>query len=367
MLGGRTPHGRIGKTALVATLILTSFIAMRGSPARAGSDFSFPRPAALEPNIDFWVNAFTAYSERDFVIHDRDHVWRVYQVLHMPGEGAPTREEAGWANDYLKYKYTAILNHLATGSQPATYEEQRVAALFKGEPPAAYELAAQNLRVQQGLKEPFEASLLRSRYYRSTMERIFQGFGLPPELASLPSVESGFENTAHSSAGAVGIWQFTRATGKQYMTITRYRDDRLDPVASTRAAAQLLQENYEALGSWPLAITAYDFGTGGMQEAESAYGTDFTRIVNNFAAPHFGFAAKNYYTEFLAARQVDQYQDKYFPGIRYEEAMPPTQPSTILRVAARHSSHSRHHIRLRRASFHTHRHHRSVIRHRSRT
>ena len=115
----------------------------------------FPRPAALEPNIDFWVKAFTYWSERDFVVHDRDNVSLIYQKFHMPGDGAPTGEEVEWANAYLKAKYGDILNRLATGQQPIGWEEQRVAAMFKGQPVSAYARAAQNLRVQQGLASSF--------------------------------------------------------------------------------------------------------------------------------------------------------------------------------------------------------------------
>lgn len=313
----------------------------------------FPRPAELEPNINFWVNAFTYWGQRDFVIHDRDQLWRVYQVFHMPGEGAPDREEIEWANAYLKAKYTDILNRLASGGPPAGYEEERVAAMFKGQPPSAYAAAAQNLRVQQGLREPFHDTLLRSRYYRPRMERVFQSLGLPPELVTLAAVESGFSSRARSSAGAVGIWQFTRATGREFLRITRYRDERLDPVRSTEAAARLLQSNYEALGSWPLAITAYDYGTAGMSRAAAEYSDNFVRIIEKYDAPHFGFAVKNYYAEFLAASQVYKYQDKYFPGIQYEEAPPPRPSSPILRRVVHHFR--RHHAaHLHRVSYHHH-------------
>src|SRR5262249_3047115 len=53
----------------------------------------FPRPAAIEPNVRFWVDVFANYGERDFLVADRDKVWRVYQVLHLPGDGAPSRSE----------------------------------------------------------------------------------------------------------------------------------------------------------------------------------------------------------------------------------------------------------------------------------
>jgi Transglycosylase SLT domain len=223
---------------------------------------------------------------RDFIVHDRDQVDRVYQVIHLPGDGDPTREEVADINDYLKSKYTTALNHLATGQPPANSEEQYIADMFKGEPPSAYAVAAQNLRVQQGLRERFREGLLRSEYYRPTMERIFRDAGLPPELVTLATVESGFYSRAKSSAGAVGIWQFTRGTGKEYMRITRYHDDRFDPTAETRAAAALLRSNYDTLGSWPLAITAYNYGTGGTSAAAAEYGGDYGQIVRNYNGPH---------------------------------------------------------------------------------
>jgi len=78
----------------------------------------FPRPAGLEPNIDFWVKAFTSWSERDFVIHGRDNVSRIYEKFHMPDDGAPAGEEIVGAEAYLKAKYGDILKRLPTGQQP---------------------------------------------------------------------------------------------------------------------------------------------------------------------------------------------------------------------------------------------------------
>jgi peptidoglycan lytic transglycosylase D len=351
----RTKPAMVCKQIIRAALAAVVAILLAGLPhgtARAGSEVEgarasvtspFPRPAALEPNIDFWVNAFTNWSERDFIIHDRDNVSRIYQKFTMPGDGSPTGEEIEWANAYLKAKYGDILNRLATGRQPIGWEEQRVAAMFKGQPVSAYALAAQNLRVQEGLSEQFHDSLLRSRYYRPKMEEAFARAGLPPELVALASVESGFSARVRSSAGALGIWQFTRSTGREYLKISRYRDDRLDPVRSTEAAAELLQSNYQALGSWPLAITAYNYGTGGMERAASEYASDFMKIVQDYNGPHFGFAVKNYYAEFLAADQVHRYEDKYFPGIESEEAPPPPSSSPILRrIIHRLRSHHRH-------------------------
>jgi membrane-bound lytic murein transglycosylase D len=348
--------------AVVFAAVALMLCGLFAPTARAGSEVTilksstdhspFPRPAALEPNINFWVEAFTYWSERDFVIHDRDNISLIYQKFHMPGEGPPTGEEVEWANAYLKAKYGDILNRLATGQQPIGWEEQHVAAMFKGQAASAYARAAQNLRVQEGLSEQFHDSLLRSRYYRPRMEQVFVRAGLPPELVALASVESGFSARARSSAGALGIWQFTRSTGREFLKITRYRDDRLDPVRSTQAAAELLQSNYQALGTWPLAITAYNYGTGGMERAAAEFGSDYMKIVRNYNGAHFGFAVKNYYAEFLAADQVHRFEDKYFPGIETEEAPPPPTFSPILhlrRIIHRFRAHH-HHAHVRQVS-----------------
>jgi len=335
----------------------------------------FPRPAAIEPNVRFWVDVFANYGERDFLVADRDKVWRVYQVLHLPGDGAPSRSEIDTVNDYLKAKYGSILNRLASGQAPATYEEREVAAFYKGEPLSAYAAGAQNLRVQQGMREQFRQGLLRSRYYRSTMERIFNNAGLPPELVALAEVESGFYSRARSSAGAVGIWQFTRGTGKQFMRITRYHDDRLDPATETEAAAELLRSNYLTFGNWPLAITAYNYGTAGMAQAAELYANDYARIVRNYDGPHFGFASKNYYAEFLAALQINRFEGAYFPDLRYDSAPPPPPVLTdfapprsrhrrLLRHIAYHHKHKRHRRRRMFADARPYRprqHHRAML------
>lgn len=349
---------RAATIALVASLafIFGSYVrdALAGAEVVLRQTSLFPRPSSIEPNVRFWVDVFSAYGERDFVIHDRDNVWRVYQVLHLPGEGSPSRDDVDSMNIYLKYKYTGILNRLASGQPPADYEERQVAELFKGEPVSAYALAAQNLRVQQGMREQFREGLLRSRYYRPAMERAFRAAGVPSELVTLAEVESGFYNRARSGAGAVGIWQFTRGTGKQFMRITRRHDDRLDPTTETQAAAELLRSNYLTFRNWPLAITAYDYGTAGMVQASDEYGGDYARVLSNYNGPHFGFASKNYYAEFLAALQIHEYENAYFPGLKYAvaPAPPPVRTDFAPRRIAHHSGSVRHVVHRHHARHH---------------
>ncbi|MGH7905619.1 MAG: lytic transglycosylase, partial [Candidatus Binataceae bacterium] len=157
--------------------------------------------------------------------------------------------------------------------------------------------------------------MLRSIHYRPMMERIFQRFDLPKGLVVLAAVESEFNPRARSAAGAAGIWQFMRSTGRDYDLVSRHHDYRHNPLRSTEAAARLLQSNYARLHSWPLAITAYDYGAGAMMNAAQAFDGNYLRILKDDDDPNLGFAVENYYSEFLAALKIYRNPDRYFPGI----------------------------------------------------
>jgi hypothetical protein len=60
-----------------------------------------------------------------------------------------------------------------------------------------------------------------------------------------------------------------------------------------------LRQNYEALQSWPLAITAYNHGKEGMARAvEQVQSRDLADIIERYDSPNFGFASSNFYSEF---------------------------------------------------------------------
>jgi hypothetical protein len=76
--------------------------------------------------------------------------------------------------------------------------------------PASSRTFATTCHTQLGIKERFRDGIIRSGRYLDAFQDIFQNTGVPVEVALLPLVESSFENRALSSAGAAGIWQFTR-------------------------------------------------------------------------------------------------------------------------------------------------------------
>ncbi|MCS6947428.1 MAG: transglycosylase SLT domain-containing protein, partial [Steroidobacteraceae bacterium] len=167
------------------------------------------------------------------------------------------------------------------------------------------------------------------------MTRTFVKLGLPAELAALPHVESSFDAAAYSKAGAAGLWQFMRSTGKLYLRIDEAVDERFDPYRATEAAAQLLAYNYRLLGSWPLALTAYNHGAAGMRRAKEAMGTaDFLVINRHYNSRTFGFASRNFYPSFLAALRIERDPEKYFGPIQRDPPLPSTEIALPAYVAA---------------------------------
>src|SRR6202012_5672795 len=104
-------------------------------------------------------------------------------------------------------------------------------------------------------------------------------------------------------------------------------DQRLDPYVATEAAANLMLYNYRLLGTWPLTITAYNHGPGGLKHAQDELGTsDIAVIVKRYNGATFGFASRNFYVSFLAALEVDRNAEKYFGPL---PRLPDTDSSTV--------------------------------------
>ena len=163
---------------------------------------------------------------------------------------------------------------------------------------------AKNLRYfQEGIAERFQTYLDRFQHYKSLVEPIFREFGLPPELMYLSLVESGFNPRAYSRARASGPWQFMKATGRLYkLNVNWYVDERRDPIKSTVAAAHHLRDLYDRFGSWPLALAAYNAGSGKISRAIRKTKTrDFWKIRRTW---YIRRETKEYVPRFIAATLI---------------------------------------------------------------
>jgi len=316
MKPNKSPFLLLPATAIVLWVLLAFWVpAALSSPATP-----FPEYECIKPNVAFWKNVYTKYSTNQGVIHDSDNLSIIYEVIELEDRdrrGAARRNKNKIKQ--AKRKYEHILARLASGNKPASAEEKRVLALFGPEPSkAVLREAKHNVRFQLGQKDKFREGLVRSGAYVDKIKKILKSYGVPEDLAYLPHVESSFNYKAYSKFGAAGIWQFTHSTGRRFMAVDYTLDERRDPISATHAAAKLLKENYEKLGDWPLAITAYNHGANGMLKAKHSRGC-YEEIFKEYESRLFKFASRNFYSEFLAARDIARNYRQYFGNIELDQ------------------------------------------------
>lgn len=296
---------------------ITAAILLLGATSALGNDDAlFPQPAELDRDVNFWLSIFTNYTTREGVLHDNRNLAVIYEKVPLPEN--VSRRERQRISDQRRQEYKKILQTLAGGKRDnLSAEEQRVLALWPSDVSNdELRAAVDRIRFQLGLSDRFQEGLRRAGRYRDHVNSEFNRLDVPIALAALPHVESSYNTDARSHVGASGIWQFTRGTGRRFMQVDHVLDERNDPFLATTAAGKLLAYNYSIAGNWPMAITAYNHGLAGVRRAMRQHGDNsYAEILRKYNGRTFGFASRNFYVAFLAAKEVDQNPDKYFPGL----------------------------------------------------
>lgn len=297
---------------------------LQDKEGRIAPDFHIPD--GLEKRTRFWFNIYTQYSTTQQVFHHKDYPWIVFHVVDLaPILNSDIEYKNKWtkyhkSRKFLKTERLRIKQTLLKLSKMKNYDslaglESHLYEVLKEVPGSrqkVFKAAAYSIRNQLGQKEFIEQGLINSSGYLPVMEQVFTDYGIPIEITRLPFVESSFNVEAQSKVGASGIWQFMPKTGKSFMKVNKTIDERNSPIKSTHAAAKLLKQYKRILGSWPLAITAYNHGVGSLQQKiKKTHAKNLVQIIEH--DPDFGFASSNFYSSFLGILYAEKYQ-KYIFG-----------------------------------------------------
>jgi len=155
-----------------------------------------------------------------------------------------------------------------------------------------------------------EQRLVRGRSLVLEIQPILRQYGVPDEFVNLAMLESAFNPKAISPSGAVGLWQFTKSTARNYgLVVNQKVDERKDPLKSTHAAAKHLVDLFDIYGAWYLALAAYNAGVGRVNKAIQIAGTtDFFEIAER------GLLAKetqDFVPRFLALTTISRAPETY--------------------------------------------------------
>jgi len=288
--------------------------------------------------VNFWKRIYSQVTTDQGLLHDTEDLRIVYGVIDFREINSNSALSEGQKQrarrDLLKVQKQEISDRLLRISQAKEAkelqgEDLRYFQMFShndGQNKFREAASLKRIRFQLGQADRFLMGMYFSGKYLPEIESIFRAEGLPLELTRLPFVESSFNIYARSKVGASGIWQFIRSTGRIYLKMDTIVDFRNDPIEASRAAAKKLKSNYKLLGSWPLALTAYNHGPAGVKRIVDKLKTQsIEEIIQNATARRFGFASQNFYSCFVAALEIEEAADKFFkkpkwaPEMKYAE------------------------------------------------
>ena len=321
-----------GTRMLPMQYVLFILILFSGSASTSEAEM-LPLPNTLKDNVRFWIKVFTQVSSDQVVLHDRNYPDIIYTVI--PVDSTEDWEKVTKIRTHIEENLKALSQSGVAENDSLTRFQYQLDMLWSSvQDPEKFITASENIRAQRGLKDRFQQSIVRSGRFLPFIKSVFNEYDIPEALCYLPHVESSFNWNARSKVGAAGMWQFTSYTARHYMKINSIVDERYDPITSTVAAAKLLKDNYDELQSWPLAITAYNYGLNGIRRASEKHATrELGEIIEQHRSRLFGFASKNFYAEFYAAWKVATEYETYFGEL---DLLPQVQYKSI--VLDRHAT-----------------------------
>ncbi len=153
----------------------------------------------------------------------------------------------------------------------------------------------------------YKNSLKRGGHLIPTFKSMLIQDGLSDLLVYMSMIESGFSTDCVSSKSAVGIWQFMKATAKQYkLTVNSEFDERLDPILATSAAMNYMHKLYKDFGKWYLVAMAYNCGEGRLKRGIRKAGTDDIAVLMRADASYIPDETRTYIKKILMVAMIGE-------------------------------------------------------------
>ena len=168
-----------------------------------------------------------------------------------------------------------------------------------------------HFRFNPGGRATIRSWIERSNRYRAMILNVLARNRLPSALLYIAMIESGFEPTTRSHAGALGLWQFMPDGAKVYgLRVNHHIDQRMDPELSTEAVMMYFEDLYFRFNNWHVALAAYNGGYGRMLQSIRRYqSNDFWKLQKfENALPR---ETQLYVPKWIAVAIADLNRDKF--------------------------------------------------------
>ncbi|MEY8848812.1 lytic transglycosylase domain-containing protein [Psychroserpens sp. XS_ASV72] len=153
----------------------------------------------------------------------------------------------------------------------------------------------------------------RAAKYFPIIEPILKKNGIPEDFKYLAVIESGLSNVV-SPAGATGVWQIMKATGRENgLEVNSNVDERYHLEMATEVACKYLQKAKDDLGTWTLAAAAYNAGNAGISRRLKEQG------VKGYYDLLLGEETGRYLFRIVAVKEILNHPKKYGFNFKSED------------------------------------------------
>jgi hypothetical protein len=165
----------------------------------------------------------------------------------------------------------------------------------------------------------------KANRYFPIVEPLLKRYGVPDDFKYLMVIESNLNPRAYSRAGARGLWQFMKGTGREFgLEINKNIDERSHVVKSTIAACKYLKKAYHRFKDWGLVAISYNAGQGriakSLEKQHVKKATDLYLVTET----------SRYLFRILAAKIVFHHPQNYGFVLRKKDLYPPLHYKKIV-------------------------------------